>query len=72
MEFNESCACCQTNQAIFMTKKQNQSLAARKYYQRNREKIIVDILKKYYRRKQSEKNIYLYKTKDGGRFGQNG
>ena len=65
MEFYESCVCCQANQSIFMTKKKNQSQASKKYYQRNRDRIIVDILKKYYRRKQSEKNIYLYKTKDG-------
>ena len=59
MEFNESCVCCQANQAIFMAKKKNQSIASKKYYQINRDRIIVGILKKYYRRKQSSEKKYL-------------
>ena len=52
MEFNDQCVCCRANQLIFMKKKTNQSLAARRYYTKNRDKIVVDTLKKYYKRKQ--------------------
>ena len=57
MEFSDACPCCDANQKLFIRKKEKQSLAAKRYYDKNRDKIIVDILKKYYRRKQQNTKL---------------
>ena len=51
MEFNPACVCCRKNVEIQNQTKQSQRKASAKYYQKHRERVILAILKKYYKRK---------------------
>ena len=48
MLFEETCPCCTQNKTIFDTQKKRLSASSKRYYEKNREKIIIKTLKRYY------------------------
>lgn len=55
-QFNPECSCCVEWRKILQEKKFRARLSAKKYYTKNKEKVILSTLKRYYLKK---------KTKDG-------
>lgn len=48
MEFNPGCKCCTAWQKKILQQKIRARLSSRKYYAKNKEKVILSTLKRYY------------------------